>query len=394
MVFFLRGDFMKILMVHPHDLFSREEPWTTRVWNIALEFAKQEHQVKLVYFPLDPRMNRDRFIRQGIQLIPLSRQAGKGNLWKNTGLLLRESRWADIIHFQKCFHYAALPALIGAYLGGKPVHYDWDDWEIKIFHYSAKQPRLAGLFLNSLERFIPLLCDTVSVSSLRLKQECLRYGIGEDRIFMAPVGADTQSFNPAISAVRIRERYNIADPTVVYVGQLHGGQYAEQFIKAAKIVLNRIKRVTFLVVGGGYRLKELKDLARSLDAEEHIIFTEAVSRQDVPLYMAAADIGVACFEDNDITRCKSPLKIAEYMASGKPIVASDVGEVKNMLGGAGVITEAGNPEALAEGIIKLLKDEPLRKRLAFKARRRAEDIYNWKNTADNLLKAYNQALTA
>jgi len=104
--------------------------------------------------------------------------------------------------------------------------------------------------------------------------------------------------------------------------------------------------------------------------------------------MAAADIAIACFEDNDITRCKSPLKIAEYMSCGKPIVASNVGEVNTMLGGAGVLTEPDNPEDLARGIIKLLGDEPLRKRLSVKARQRAEEIYNWENTARNLIKAY------
>ncbi len=383
---------MNILMVHPHDLFSREEPWTTRIRNIAIEFKKRNNQIKVIYFPLIYRVNEQSFYREGIEFIPLSRQVGKGNFLKNIRFFIKESKWADVIHFQKCFHYAALPALIGGFLNKKPVHYDWDDWEIKIFHYCAKQPWLAGIFLQVLERFIPVLCDTVSVSSLRLKQECLRYGENEKRIFMAPVGADLELFHPRISSVRIRERYNIDSPLVSYIGQLHGGQYAEQFIKAAKIVLNQIKDITFMIVGGGYKLEELKALAEVLDMNENIIFTDSVAHQEVPLFMAAADIAVACFEDNDITRCKSPLKIAEYMSCGKPIVASNVGEVKNMLGGAGVMTEPDNPEDLARGIIKLLDDEPLRKRLSLKARQRAEEIYNWTNTADNLLRAYRVAV--
>ncbi|MCG2712662.1 MAG: glycosyltransferase family 4 protein [Candidatus Omnitrophica bacterium] len=383
---------MKILMVHPHDLFSKAEPWTTRIRNIAKQFKKNSHEVRVVYFPLVNRENEQIFYADGIEFIPLSRQVGKGNFLKNIRFFIKESKWADVIHFQKCFHYAALPVLIGGFLNKKPLHYDWDDWEIKIFHYCAKQPWLTGVFLGALERFIPLLCDTISVSSLRLKQECLRYGINEKLIFMAPVGADLELFHPRISPVRIRERYNIDSPLISYIGQLHGGQYAEQFIKAAKIVLNSIRDITFMIVGGGYRLEELKTLAAVLDIDEHIIFTDSVAHQEVPLFMAAADIAIACFEDNDITRCKSPLKIAEYMACGKPIVASNVGEVINMLGGAAVITEPDNPEDLARGIIKLLEDEPLRKRLSVKARQRAEEIYNWKNTTENLLRAYRYSL--
>ena len=83
------------------------------------------------------------------------------------------------------------------------------------------------------------------------------------------------------------------------------------------------------------------------------------------------------------------MKIAEYLASGKPIVASNVGEVKRMLGGAGVITSPGDVQNLAEGITKLLDDELLRKRLRIKARERAEEIYNWENTAENILSVYN-----
>ncbi|MCK4993860.1 MAG: glycosyltransferase family 4 protein [Candidatus Omnitrophica bacterium] len=383
---------MKILMVHPHDLFSRQEPWTTRIKNIAAEFRLKNHSVKVVYFPLVYRKGNKRFYKGGIEFIPLSRQVGEGNFLKNIRFFIKESKWADIIHFQKCFHYAAMPALIGGFLNKKPMHYDWDDWEIKIFHYCAKQPRLVGIFLQVLERFMPLLCDTVSVSSFRLKQECQRYGVKENRIFMAPVGADLALFHPQISSVRIRERYNIETPIISYIGQLHGGQYAEQFIKAAKIVLNSVNDLTFMIVGGGYRLNELRTLASALEIEENIIFTDSVSHKEVPLFMAAADIAIACFEDNDITRCKSPLKIAEYMACGKPIVASNVGEVKNMLGGVGVMTEPDNPEDLARGIIKLLEDEPLRKRLSQKARDRAEVIYNWRNTSDNLLRAYSVAL--
>jgi len=383
---------MKILMVHPHDLFSREEPWTTRIKNFANEFKRKTHDVKVVYFPLVDNGHVNSFFQDGIEFIPLSRQVGKGRFLKNIRFFIRESKWADIIHFQKCFHYAALPALIGGFLNKKPIHYDWDDWEIKIFHYSSRQPFFAGIFLGALERFIPMLCDTVSVSSLRLKQECLRYGINEKRIFMAPVGADLQLFHPQISPVRIRERYNIQTQTVSYIGQLHGGQYAEQFIKAAKIVLNRTRDIIFMIVGGGYRLEELKRISYDLDMQENIIFTGSVSHKEVPLFMAAADICIACFEDNDITSCKSPLKVAEYLASGKPIVASDVGEIKRMLGGAGIVIEPGNPEDLAQGIIKLLEDDPLRNRLAIKARLRAEEVYNWGNSAGNLLEAYEMAL--
>ena len=129
------------------------------------------------------------------------------------------AKWADIVHFQKCFYHAALPSLIGAFFNKKPIHYDWDDWEIKIFHYFARQPLLIGWFLGGLERWMPVLSDTVSVSSQRLRQECLKYGVASQNIAMAPVGADLEAFHPDISGVRIRERFNIKGPMVIYLGR-------------------------------------------------------------------------------------------------------------------------------------------------------------------------------
>ena len=97
---------------------------------------------------------------------------------------------------------------------------------------------------------------------------------------------------------------------------------------------------------------------------------------------------MACFEKNDITECKSPLKIVEYLASGKPIVASDVGEVSRMLGESGILAEPGSASSLAKGIERLLMDEGLRGELSKRARMQAETKYNWPDTANSLLRAY------
>ena len=209
---------------------------------------------------------------------------------------------------------------------------------------------------------------------------------------MAHVGADLVEFHPNISGIRIREKYNISEPIISYLGQLHGAQYAELFIRGAKIVLNHMPNLKFIIIGDGYRIDELKKITADLDLERNLVFTGAVEHKEIPLYLAATDIAVACFEDNQITQCKSPLKIAEYLASGKAIVASNVGEAKRMLGGAGILTEPGCAESLAQGIIKLLEDEPLKKRLANKARIRAQEIFNWQTTANNLLSAYKTVL--
>lgn len=383
---------MDILMVHPHDIFSKEEPWTVRIRSIALEFIKRGHRVKLVYFPLNNKGALRPSIWKGIDIYPLSRRLGLGNFFKNIICLIRLAKGVDVVHFQKCFYYAALPSLIAGLLRQKHIHYDWDDWEVKIYYYSKGQNHLMGMFLRLLERIIPVLVDTVSVSSDRLKKECLKYGVPHEKIFEGHVGADLERFNPKNKGDHIRKKYDINGPLVMYVGQLHGGQYVEMFIEAASKVLQDAPFSAFMIVGSGYKLQELKRYSESLELNGRLIFTEYVSHNEIPFYIAAADLCVACFEKSDITECKSPLKIVEYLASGKPIVASNVGEVGHMVGEAGILTEPGDSDSLAKGIQKLLEDKELRGKFSKKARSQAENKYNWSDTAGSLLKAYSSKI--
>jgi len=380
---------MNILMMHPHDLYSPSEPWTIRIKNIAYEFIKKGHSVKLVYFPLDGKNVNRKMLDNGIQIIALSRRLGTFILLRNIREIVRLAEWSDIIHFQKCYYYAALPALIAAWIKNKPVHYDWDDWETKIFYYSNPKQRIVGEFLNIFEKLIPKIVDTVSVSSGHLRRACLRLGGPPENIFPAPVGADLQRFRPNESLLgKVKKKYNINNNLVLYLGQLHGGQYAELFIKAAHIVLNHRGDVNFMIVGDGYRAMELKELAVRENVDNFFIFTGHVPHEEVPDYITDADICVACFEDNDITRCKSPLKIVEYMAMGKAVVASNVGEVRNMLGGVGILVKPGDAYSLAQGVLRLLDNRALGLNLGKFARQRAEKKYNWSKTASNLLTAY------
>ncbi len=386
---------MKIFMLHPHDLYSELEPWTIRILSFAHEFAKKGHDVKIGYFPRDSDKIPPPSCYEGMQTIPLNRKISVILLIKNFIQIYRLIGWADVVHLQKSHHYAAIPLLSAALLRGKPIHYDWDDWEKKIFLHSNKKSittLLVYSFFGVLEKFIPLIADTVSVSSRRLSELCLNLGIAKERIFMAHVGADLEKFHPHVSGQEVKKRYNLQDPLVLYLGQLHDGQYVELFIKSAEVVLEHCPQTKFMIIGGGSRFNDLKNLVKSLAIEKNIIFTNSIPHSAIPTHIAAADVCVACFEDNDITRCKSPLKIAEYLASGKAIVASNVGEVRNMVGGAGILTEAGNSVDLAGPIIKVLKDEALRIQMGLRARERSLRKYNWRVSAENLLKAYDMAL--
>lgn len=384
---------MKILLIHPHDIYSLLEPWTVRIINIAGELKKSGHEVKLIYFPLNWQKNIRASEFGGITAVPLSRRSGPASLIRNIAAIYKISRPFDIIHFQKCFHWASIPALLAALFQGKPVHYDWDDWEEKIFIASNEKPFLpVRALIQILEKCLPKLADTISVSSSGLKRICRSLNVEEKRIFLVPVGANLGKFNPAAASGSFKKEYGINGPLIFYHGQLHSAQYASLFIDVAARFQDERPDVSFMLVGDGDKLNALKLYARKLGLR-NLIFTGAVAHDDIPQYIACADICVAPFEDNAITRCKSPLKLVEYLASGKPIVASAAGEANEMLAaGAGILAKPADIDSLAGGIRKLLNDVGLRQSLAEAGRKRAEEKYNWKISAANLEQAYHMAI--
>lgn len=387
---------MNILMIHPHDLFDKSEPWTIRIKSIAKELSRRSHSVRLCYFPVKIK-NSTLYPKniESVELIPLSRTPSVNIFISNMMRLISLSRWADVVHFQKCHHYAAIPAVIAAYVTKKPLHYDWDDWEEKIWYESCGRglhSRFIGFSFRVLERVLPLFADSVSVSSKYLRDFSIKFGRRPEEVFPAPVGADPEKFTLGLNGQWVKERYNIKDLLVLYIGQLHGAQYVDLFIKATNIVLHKYPGVKFMIVGEGFLECRLRNMVSELGLNDKIIFTGAVPHDEIPYYIAAADICTASFSDTEVTRCKSPLKVVEYLISNKPIVASNVGEVRKMVGGAGVLVEPGSATALAEGINKLIGDKGLRDNLARFSRRRVETKYNWTYTTDSIFSAYEKIL--
>ena len=385
---------MRIIMVHPHDIYSAVEPWTIRIKSLAGELVKRGNSVKLIYFPLSDK-NLDIHFLNGYEAIPFSRYPSPKVFINNILQLIKLARWADIVPFQNCHHSASITAAVSAYCAKKPLHYDWDDWEEKIWYESCGRGLhsiFVGVSFKVLERWLPILADSVSCASSYLKNLAYKFGVKRKYVFDSPVGADLEKFKPNLDGSWVREKYNIKGDLVLYIGQLHGAQYVSLFIKAANIVLNKYPHIIFMIVGEGFLEYKLKKLTYDLGLEDKIIFTGAIRHNDIPYYISAAGICVAPFKDTQASRCKSPLKIVEYLASGKPIVASLVGEVRNMLGGVGVLVKPGDYHSLAEGILRLLRDQVLREKLAYYARMRAERKYNWHYTTDSLLCAYGKIL--
>ncbi len=382
---------MKILMIHPHDIFSLLEPWTIRAVRLACQLGMKGHQVVLAHFPYS---KTDVKKVEGVRIVALEREMSLGAFMRNSRSLRLLAKEVDIVHFQKSQFYAALPALWAAYMAGKPLHYDWDDWEERIFYRSIERQSLStcltGVSFFLMERSLPFLVDSISVASEALKTLAVKRGANKSKIIFVPVGADMRQFNPARDGNGVRKKYNLtSEILVLYHGQLHSCQYVKLFLEAIRLICKKTLdyKLRFMVIGGGSEFSRLQNFAKKLGIIDQVIFTDFVSHTEVPLYLVAADICVAPFEDNDVTRCKSPLKIVEYLASGKPVVASHVGEVGHMLNGVGILVKPGSAEELARGVMELVQDPVRRRSLGLEARKRAE-AFSWHISVEKLERVY------
>jgi len=383
---------MNILMIHPHDIYSPVEPWTVRIVYLANEFVKMGHTVRVIYHLENPHKSphiEKRRQEHPFQTIPMIRYSA--TLLQKIRAVNEHAKWADIIHFQKCFTYVSIPAILCGIWNGVPVHYDWDDWEAQIFKNSVPEDTYWYRYLDITEKSVPYLVDTVSVASKALWKQAANLGIAHTEIFEAPVGGDLNRFDMStVDETSVREQYRLKPNVVTYVGQLHGAQYCSLFLKMAAVLLEQRQDTTYFVIGNGSQFLDLMKEAEQLGLQDDVIFTGSVPHDDIPKFLKVSDVCVAAFEDTPQTRTKSPLKICEYLAAGRAIVASEMGEVSEMLdhGNAGILARPGDPKSLASGVQRVLNDPTLKASLQYEARRRAETRYNWTNTAKNLMNAY------
>jgi glycosyltransferase involved in cell wall biosynthesis len=383
---------MRILMLHPHDI--RYHPWTIRTIKLAEELSKRGHELQVAFVEhkraAEPDFPRIREIPQGdVRYLPL--RSRDKHTHQNIFDVIRLARDCDIIHFQKCFPSTFIPALWAAFRHKKSLHYDWDDNETLILEEINGLPRGFYHQARFFEKQIPACVDTISVASDGLWEICAQMGFPESRMRKVPVGADLDAFDPNRSGEIFRHSspYQLRDqPLVVYIGQLEGAAYASLFVKACGQLANRFPEATFMICGGGPMLAELEGLAYELHLSHRIVFTDYLPSDKIPEVLAAADVAVACFADEQFVRCKSPLKVAEYLAAGKAIVASKVGEIPWMTGEAAILVKPGDINDLAQGIELLLVNPELRHTLEKKARARAESVVNWRQSALQLEEAY------
>jgi len=382
---------MRILMIQRFDLSSVS--CARRVICQAEELLRRGREVYLADFVHNQRHESiPAFVnlsQMGVKMLHLDRKVQRYPY--NIKRLLQIDPKPDIIHLWKSYPDASLPALALSKLGKIPLHYDWDDWETGIAA-ELTGSNTAGWIAGKWDRLLPRLCHSMTTASEFLNQKAIEWGADSQKIWDAPVGADLERFYPRPCDDALLKQLKLTKPLLVYSGQLEVASYAEQAVETLKLVIDKGIKANLLVLGGGRKLEAIRQRADDIGVARHVLFTDYVPADEIPKYLSMADIALAPFEENDVTRAKSPLKIAEYMAMGLPIVASDVGDVRRMASEAGAIVPCCDIQAMADKVVWMLNNQDIRQDMSSAGQKQAQEIFNWKSHVDSLETAYAAAI--
>jgi len=211
-------------------------------------------------------------------------------------------------------------------------------------------------------------------------------------VIIIPNGVDCERFNPKNDGGEIRARYNLEGSKVIlFVGALtrwHRYKGLDVLIKAFAEIQDQVKEARLLVVGDGDLKPEYQALSSPI--AQKAIFAGNVDDNELPNYYAASDILIL----PSLDRSEGfGLTLLEANATGKPVVASNVGGIPSVVrdGVNGLLVPPRDEEALAETIINLLKDEGRLHEIGLNGRRVAE-AHDWKHIAKKTEELYGEVL--
>ncbi|MGB8218558.1 MAG: glycosyltransferase family 4 protein [Candidatus Methanoperedens sp.] len=247
--------------------------------------------------------------------------------------------------------------------------------------------------INRIERATIGKANRIIVVTSKLKETLIdEYNVPEESIEVIENGANTDMFRPMHMETAKKElNLNPEHSYVCFIGNFTGWQGLEYLIKCAPHVLKACPDARFLMVGDGILKGRLSEMARELGISEMVIFTDMVPYEKVPLYINASEVCVV--PKKHLKSGYSPLKLYEYLACEKAVVASKVEGFECLEEQkAGVLVEPENPDELAKAIIKLMKDEKLRNEMGRNGREYVVKNHSWESIARQIADVFRASI--
>jgi glycosyltransferase involved in cell wall biosynthesis len=248
---------------------------------------------------------------------------------------------------------------------------------------------------NRIEEINLKSASLVVVVSRVLEKELVDRGISPSRILFNPNGVDADQFHPAIDGTRFRAQYSLSGKFVIgFLGTFGPWHGAEVLAQAACLLLSHqpelLNRVHFLFMGTGQNKRIAEDIIVAAGRQMNCTFTGRIDQEKAPEGLAACDILVSPHVPNPDGSpfFGSPTKLFEYMAMGKPIIASRLEQIGEILEHekSAYLVKPDDSEALALSMAYLIENPALAKKLGVNAREAVLGHYTWKQHTQRIVK--------
>ena len=183
------------------------------------------------------------------------------------------------------------------------------------------------------ERFVYTRVDKVVVISAALRDYMKSIGVPEEDITLLPPAVDTKRFNPSVSEGSFRSSIGLGpeDMVVLFSGWLYEFSGLDRVIQSFKQMIPELPRLRLVICGDGPQIDELTRLRDSLELTDRIRILGRRPFPEMPRIIASADLCINPYLPDVRSNHAFPSKIAEYMAAGKPFLATDLPGTRSLL---------------------------------------------------------------
>jgi len=303
-------------------------------------------------------------------------------------LARRKVRTMDVLHAQHPFISGSLAMTYGKRYGIPVIFTNHTRYDKVALHYVPVLP--GGVSETLLEAYLPWFanqCQAVTAPTQAIRRLLRDYGV----TVRIPVIRNGVELSPFRAPARLRTRAELGVPegakVSIYVGRIAPEKNLSFLLRAFARVRRELPDAHLLVVGYGPEERHLHDLADELGVAGFIVFTGRVPYEQVPDYLALADVFVTA----SVIEVQ-PLSIIEGLAAGLPAVAIASDAVADtLMDGGNSLLAAYNGQDFAVRWVRLLSDDDLRARLSVNARVSSQQ-YDIHHTAARMTALYEEVV--
>ncbi|MBI3651960.1 MAG: glycosyltransferase family 4 protein [Acidobacteria bacterium] len=306
-------------------------------------------------------------------------------LWNNLVFTAKSLRWLhhdadekyDFI-YQRYSRFNWTGVVLSVFTG-LPLALEFNGSEVWVSRSWDPVGQLA--LLERFERLNQRAADFIFTVSTVERDNLIGAGVAANKIIVNPNGVDTEKFHKGCGGAAIRQQLGIEEKIVVGFLGTFGPWHGAPVLAEAALKVQSNCHFLFLGDGDERAISE----AKFISAKERATFTGRIAYDKVAAYLDACDILVAphVAASDGSEFFGSPTKLFEYLAMARPVVASRLGQMTEVIADKenGLLVESGDADSLAQAIDRLANDEVLRHCLGAAARKTVVENYTWQHNA-------------